>query len=89
MAITVLTLGILLFVAGVLWVFLPLLRPVAAADRVADYDRAARRDMLVAELRDAALDLTTGKLSQADYDAVKAAREAELAAVLRELQGGR
>ncbi len=87
MALSVMTIGILLFVAAVVWVFLPLLRPLALGRGFVDHDQLARRDVLVVELRDAALDLATGKLSQADYDEVKASREAELAGVLRELQG--
>lgn len=89
MALAALIFGILLFAAAVVWVFMPVLRPAGSASAFVDHERLARRDILVAELREAALDLATGKLSQADYEVVKAARENELAAVLRELQGGR
>lgn len=81
-----LTAGIILFVAVAVWVFLPILR--GESPTLADAETRnlqARRDILVAELREGALDATTGKLSEADWATLKATREEELAAILRRL----
>lgn len=84
-----LTAGVTLFVAVIVWVFLPIIR--GEAPMLADAETRnllARRDVLVTELREGALDAATGKLSDADWAALKAAREEELAAILRRLDAG-
>ncbi len=58
-----------------------------AADAVAELEAA--RDAKYLEIRDAELDLRTGKLSQADYDALDGALRAEAVEILHRLDRAR
>jgi hypothetical protein len=58
-------------------------------ERQADYERAgleSAREAKYREIRDAELDVRTGKLSQADYEAIDAALRAEALELLDRLQ---
>jgi hypothetical protein len=58
-------------------------------ERQAEYERAqlqSAREAKYREIRDAELDMRTGKLSQADYEAVDGALRAEALALLDRLQ---
>jgi Ni/Co efflux regulator RcnB len=79
--------AVVVFILLAGYVAVPMLRPAAASDD-GDAERrelVARRDLLVRELRELALDRDVGKLAEADYESMRAEREAELAGVLRQL----
>jgi hypothetical protein len=60
-------------------------REAAAAERTALADLEAAREAKYREIRDAELDHRTGKLSDADYEAVDTALRAEAIEILRSL----
>ncbi len=57
--------------------------PVSSAATVAELEAA--RDAKYSEIRDAELDLRTGKLSDGDYEAIDRGLRAEAIEILREL----
>ena len=60
------------------------------AGRAAEVERLeAARDAKYREIRDAEMDLRTGKLSQRDHSALNATLRAEAVAILRELDAAR
>jgi hypothetical protein len=86
-----LVIGTLLAVAAMAWVLAPLFR--ADAGRVAApysplrQDIAARRERAVEALREIEFDRATGKLSDADYDMLKARYTRQAVAAMRSESG--
>lgn len=60
-------------------------RPAATPDRP---DLAARRDAVLAGLRDLEIDHASGLLDEASYEAERSALETEAAGLLAALEGG-
>lgn len=86
-----LTIGALAAVAAA-WVIAPLFRADAAeAERIASslseaQDLESRREMALAALRDLEDDRATGKIGDADYDALKARLSARAVEVLQRIE---
>jgi hypothetical protein len=93
----------MLLVGVVLVVSAPLRRPASSDGAVGGHGRASReaveqaaeligleaaRDAKYREIRDAELDHQTGKLSDADYDAIDSTLRAEAIDLLRQLDAG-
>jgi hypothetical protein len=85
---------ILVLLIGVIWlVSAPLRRSAATPSEARGWepmrrlDLEAARDAKYREIRDAELDHQTGKLSEADYEAIDSTLRAEAVALLHQLDG--